>query len=190
MWIFLVASCLVNPPLSVSELHFKSFLPRQAHIQRNKITHCSILQILIISSFLPHRLKRICVSLRLSLKTLFCSSWTGRDTLTSLSFSKALLSVSECECVSLFEMHQFVFFLHGAVDIFITAECFKCVLVHLCVSLCRCFALIDSSTLEQTRDEMETDTQTHLESLVELGLSSTVSTILTQCSLEIYKVVH
>uniref|UniRef100_A0A3B4F3K3 Proteasome activator complex subunit 4B-like n=1 Tax=Pundamilia nyererei TaxID=303518 RepID=A0A3B4F3K3_9CICH len=52
----------------------------------------------------------------------------------------------------------------------------------------RCFALIDSSTLEQTRDEMETDTQTHLESLVELGLSSTVSTILTQCSLEIYKV--
>nr|XP_046233652.1 proteasome activator complex subunit 4B-like [Scatophagus argus] len=52
----------------------------------------------------------------------------------------------------------------------------------------RCFALIDSSTLEQTRDEMETDTQTHLESLVELGLSSTVSTILTQCSTEIYKV--
>uniref|UniRef100_UPI0037E980D1 proteasome activator complex subunit 4B-like n=1 Tax=Semicossyphus pulcher TaxID=241346 RepID=UPI0037E980D1 len=51
----------------------------------------------------------------------------------------------------------------------------------------RCFALIDSSTLEQTRDEMETDTQTHLESLVELGLSSTVSTILTQCSTEIYK---
>ncbi|KAA8581409.1 hypothetical protein FQN60_002990 [Etheostoma spectabile] len=37
----------------------------------------------------------------------------------------------------------------------------------------RCFALIDSSTLEQTRDEMETDTQTQLESLVELGLSST-----------------
>uniref|UniRef100_A0AAQ5ZZM2 Proteasome activator Blm10 mid region domain-containing protein n=1 Tax=Amphiprion ocellaris TaxID=80972 RepID=A0AAQ5ZZM2_AMPOC len=52
----------------------------------------------------------------------------------------------------------------------------------------RCFALIDSSTLEQTRDETETDTQTHLESLVELGLSSTVSTILTQCSKEIYKV--
>uniref|UniRef100_A0A8C7ZN05 Proteasome activator complex subunit 4 n=1 Tax=Oryzias sinensis TaxID=183150 RepID=A0A8C7ZN05_9TELE len=52
----------------------------------------------------------------------------------------------------------------------------------------RCFALIDSSTLEQTRDETETDTQTHLESLVELGLSSTVSTILTQCSPEIYKV--
>ncbi|XP_074520213.1 proteasome activator complex subunit 4B [Halichoeres trimaculatus] len=51
----------------------------------------------------------------------------------------------------------------------------------------RCFALIDSSTLEQTRDEMETDTQTHLESLVELGLSSTVSTILTQCSKQIYK---
>ncbi|KAM7370631.1 hypothetical protein PAMP_010160 [Pampus punctatissimus] len=39
----------------------------------------------------------------------------------------------------------------------------------------RCFALIDSSTLEQTRDETETDTQTHLESLVELGLSSTVA---------------
>uniref|UniRef100_A0A4W6FG58 Uncharacterized protein n=1 Tax=Lates calcarifer TaxID=8187 RepID=A0A4W6FG58_LATCA len=49
----------------------------------------------------------------------------------------------------------------------------------------RCFALIDSSTLEQTRDETETDTQTHLESLVELGLSSTVSTILTQCSTEV-----
>lgn len=52
----------------------------------------------------------------------------------------------------------------------------------------RCFTLIDSSTLEQTRDETETDTQTHLESLVELGLSSTVSTILTQCSSDIYKV--
>ncbi|XP_068439481.1 proteasome activator complex subunit 4B-like [Clinocottus analis] len=52
----------------------------------------------------------------------------------------------------------------------------------------RCFALIDSSTLEQTRDEMETDTQTQLESLVELGLSSTVNTILTQCSTEIYKI--
>ncbi|XP_028331301.1 proteasome activator complex subunit 4B [Gouania willdenowi] len=52
----------------------------------------------------------------------------------------------------------------------------------------RCFALIDSSTLEQTRDDTETDTQTHLESLVELGLSSTVCTILTQCSMEIYKV--
>ncbi|KAM4624596.1 proteasome activator complex subunit 4B [Polymixia lowei] len=52
----------------------------------------------------------------------------------------------------------------------------------------RCFALIDSSTLEQTRGETETDTQTQLESLVELGLSSTVSTILTQSSTEIYKV--
>uniref|UniRef100_A0A3P8VNZ5 Proteasome activator Blm10 mid region domain-containing protein n=1 Tax=Cynoglossus semilaevis TaxID=244447 RepID=A0A3P8VNZ5_CYNSE len=52
----------------------------------------------------------------------------------------------------------------------------------------RCFALIDSSTLEQTRDETETDTQTHLESLVELGLSATVSTILTQSSKDIYKV--
>ncbi|KAK5608897.1 Proteasome activator complex subunit 4B [Crenichthys baileyi] len=52
----------------------------------------------------------------------------------------------------------------------------------------RCFALIDSSTLEQTRDETETDTQTHLESLVELGLFSTISTILTQSSTEIYKV--
>lgn len=56
--------------------------------------------------------------------------------------------------------------------------------------MCRCFVLIDNSTLEQTRDETETDTQTHLESLVELGLSSTVSTILTQCSMEIYKVVQ
>lgn len=60
--------------------------------------------------------------------------------------------------------------------------------VYLCLR--RCFVLIDSSTLEQTRDETETDTQTHLESLVELGMSSTVSTILTQCSMEIYKVVQ
>uniref|UniRef100_A0A8D3ED43 Proteasome activator complex subunit 4 n=1 Tax=Scophthalmus maximus TaxID=52904 RepID=A0A8D3ED43_SCOMX len=52
----------------------------------------------------------------------------------------------------------------------------------------RCFALIDSSTLEQTRDETETDTQTHLESLVELGLASTVSTVLTQCSVALQKV--
>uniref|UniRef100_A0A671S5T3 Proteasome activator complex subunit 4B-like n=1 Tax=Sinocyclocheilus anshuiensis TaxID=1608454 RepID=A0A671S5T3_9TELE len=33
----------------------------------------------------------------------------------------------------------------------------------------RCFALIDSSTLEQTREETETEKMTHLESLVELG---------------------
>lgn len=60
----------------------------------------------------------------------------------------------------------------------------------MCVtaSLRRCFALIDSSTLEQTRDETETDAQTHMESLVELGLSSTVSTVLTQCSTDIYQV--
>uniref|UniRef100_A0A8C9TIB6 Proteasome activator subunit 4 n=1 Tax=Scleropages formosus TaxID=113540 RepID=A0A8C9TIB6_SCLFO len=52
----------------------------------------------------------------------------------------------------------------------------------------RCFALIDSSTLEQTREETETEKMTHLESLVELGLSSTFSTILTQCSMDIFKV--
>uniref|UniRef100_A0A3Q3IVD1 Proteasome activator Blm10 mid region domain-containing protein n=1 Tax=Monopterus albus TaxID=43700 RepID=A0A3Q3IVD1_MONAL len=52
----------------------------------------------------------------------------------------------------------------------------------------RCFALIDSSTLEQTREETETEKMTQLESLVELGLSSTFSTILTQCSLDIFKV--
>nr|XP_055026346.1 proteasome activator complex subunit 4A [Misgurnus anguillicaudatus] len=52
----------------------------------------------------------------------------------------------------------------------------------------RCFALIDSSTLEQTREEMETEKMTQLESLVELGLSSTFNTILTQCSAEIFKV--
>ncbi|XP_053495926.1 proteasome activator complex subunit 4B isoform X1 [Ictalurus furcatus] len=52
----------------------------------------------------------------------------------------------------------------------------------------RCFALIESSTLEQTREETETEKMTHLESLVELGLSSTFSTILTQCSMEIFKV--
>uniref|UniRef100_A0A674B5T3 Proteasome activator subunit 4 n=1 Tax=Salmo trutta TaxID=8032 RepID=A0A674B5T3_SALTR len=52
----------------------------------------------------------------------------------------------------------------------------------------RCFALIDSSTLEQTREETETEKMTHLESLVELGLSSTFSTILTQCSIDIFKV--
>lgn len=79
---------------------------------------------------------------------------------------------------------------HNAADIFIPDKCFKRAFVCVTVCLCRCFALIDSSTLEQTRDETETDTQTHLESLVELGLSSTVSTILTQCSTEIYKVEH
>uniref|UniRef100_A0A8D2L1E2 Proteasome activator subunit 4 n=1 Tax=Varanus komodoensis TaxID=61221 RepID=A0A8D2L1E2_VARKO len=52
----------------------------------------------------------------------------------------------------------------------------------------RCFGLIESSTLEQTREETETEKMTHLESLVELGLSSTFSTILTQCSKEIFKV--
>lgn len=58
----------------------------------------------------------------------------------------------------------------------------------MCLSLSRCFALIDSSTLEQTREETETEKMTHLESLVELGLSSTFSTILTQCSIDIFKV--
>uniref|UniRef100_A0A672TTU1 Proteasome activator subunit 4 n=1 Tax=Strigops habroptila TaxID=2489341 RepID=A0A672TTU1_STRHB len=52
----------------------------------------------------------------------------------------------------------------------------------------RCFGLIESSTLEQTREETETEKMTHLESLVELGLSSTFSTILTQCSKDIFKV--
>ncbi|XP_046884684.1 proteasome activator complex subunit 4A isoform X1 [Hypomesus transpacificus] len=52
----------------------------------------------------------------------------------------------------------------------------------------RCFALIDSSTLEQTREETETEKMTHVETLVELGLSSTFSTILTQCSMDIFKV--
>lgn len=42
--------------------------------------------------------------------------------------------------------------------------------------------------MEQTREETETEKMTHLESLVELGLSSTFSTILTQCSKEIFKV--
>ncbi|XP_010009291.1 PREDICTED: proteasome activator complex subunit 4-like, partial [Nestor notabilis] len=51
----------------------------------------------------------------------------------------------------------------------------------------RCFGLIESSTLEQTREETETEKMTHLESLVELGLSSTFSTILTQCSKDIFK---
>lgn len=61
-----------------------------------------------------------------------------------------------------------------------------------CVCACvrRCFALIESSTLEQTREETETEKMTHLESLVELGLSSTFSTILTQCSVDIFKVSH
>lgn len=62
------------------------------------------------------------------------------------------------------------------------------VCVCVCLTASRCFALIDSSTLEQTRDETETDAQTHLDSLVELGLSSTVSTVLTQCSADIYQV--
>ncbi|XP_062911944.1 proteasome activator complex subunit 4-like isoform X1 [Mobula hypostoma] len=52
----------------------------------------------------------------------------------------------------------------------------------------RCFALIEISTLEQTREETETEKMTHVESLVELGLSSTFSTILTQCSKEIFQV--
>uniref|UniRef100_A0A673KHP7 Proteasome activator complex subunit 4A n=1 Tax=Sinocyclocheilus rhinocerous TaxID=307959 RepID=A0A673KHP7_9TELE len=52
----------------------------------------------------------------------------------------------------------------------------------------RCFALIDTSTPEQTQEEMETEKMTHLESLLELGLSSTFCTILTQCSMEIFQV--
>lgn len=61
--------------------------------------------------------------------------------------------------------------------------------MRLCLFyLCRCFGLIESSTLEQTREETETEKMTHLESLVELGLSSTFSTILTQCSKDIFEV--
>lgn len=62
------------------------------------------------------------------------------------------------------------------------------ILTQGCFVFHRCFALIDSSTLEQTREETETEKMTHVESLVELGLSSTFSTILTQCSLDIFKV--
>lgn len=71
--------------------------------------------------------------------------------------------------------------------------------VHVCFFLClrspsrvcvfRCFALIEMSTLEQTREEMETEKMTNLESLVELGLSSTFCTILIQCSMEIFQVI-
>lgn len=56
------------------------------------------------------------------------------------------------------------------------------------VCVFRCFALIDTSTLEQTREEAETEKMTHLESLLELGLSSTFYTIFTQCSMELFKV--
>lgn len=75
-------------------------------------------------------------------------------------------------------------------DIFITDKCFKCAFCALlCVLvLLRCFALIDSGMLEQMRDE--TDTQTQPESLVELGLASTVSTIVTQSSIEICNILH
>lgn len=108
---------------------------------------------LILMSFALFRWRESCVRLQLSLKTLFCSLWTGE--------------------------------LFSHVCKYKTLYC--CVLCHiLCV--CRCFALIDSSTLEQTREETETEKMTHLESLVELGLSSTFSTILTQCSMEIFKV--
>ncbi|XP_061414922.1 proteasome activator complex subunit 4 isoform X2 [Lethenteron reissneri] len=51
----------------------------------------------------------------------------------------------------------------------------------------KCFALVESSTLEQTREETETEKMTHVESMVELGLSSTFSTILMQASPQIYK---
>uniref|UniRef100_UPI00358F6C57 proteasome activator complex subunit 4 isoform X3 n=1 Tax=Myxine glutinosa TaxID=7769 RepID=UPI00358F6C57 len=51
----------------------------------------------------------------------------------------------------------------------------------------RCFALIESSTLQQTREETETEKMTQVESMVELGLSSTFSTLLTQTSLPIFK---
>lgn len=112
------------------------------------------------SLFLPFRMRKICVLLQLSLKTLFYSSWTGRR------------QISKSNCQQ--SWHFYCFYMNFY--------------VYLC--MCRCFVLIDSSTLEQTRGETETDTQTHLESLVELGLSSTVSTILTQCSMEIYKVVQ
>uniref|UniRef100_A0A8C5MEZ8 Proteasome activator subunit 4 n=1 Tax=Leptobrachium leishanense TaxID=445787 RepID=A0A8C5MEZ8_9ANUR len=52
----------------------------------------------------------------------------------------------------------------------------------------RCFALIESSSLEQTREETETEKMTTLETLVELGLTTTFSTIFTQSSSEIFKV--
>lgn len=58
--------------------------------------------------------------------------------------------------------------------------------MHFC--LFRCFALIDTSTLEQTREETETEKLTQFENLMEVGLTSTFTTILTQCSLDIFKV--
>uniref|UniRef100_A0A671QPD6 Proteasome activator complex subunit 4A n=1 Tax=Sinocyclocheilus anshuiensis TaxID=1608454 RepID=A0A671QPD6_9TELE len=94
-------------------------------------------------------------------------------------------------------IYKFVFFTDN-IPIF-SDFCYSCVEKVLCSAsaefedfvlqfIDRCFALIDTSTLEQTREEMETEKMTHLESLVELGLSSTFSTILTQCSMEIFQV--
>lgn len=116
--------------------------------------------VLCVMSF---RWRERCARPQLSLRTLCFSSWTGAWT-CDLTASAAV--------IKWFNSH------HRKESLWF----------FLSFSHLRCFALIDSSTLEQTREETETEKMTHLESLVELGLSSTFSTILTQCSLDIFKV--
>lgn len=52
----------------------------------------------------------------------------------------------------------------------------------------RCFSLVDSSALEQTRMDKgrTTEKMTREESLLEVGLSSTIASLLMQCSGEIF----
>ena len=69
-------------PLSVflkcQTIHLKKFLPFCW-----KYTKAQWYYTNTSSTFLPHRLKKICALPQLGLKTSFCSSWTGRDKLAS-----------------------------------------------------------------------------------------------------------
>lgn len=54
----------------------------------------------------------------------------------------------------------------------------------------RCFALIENSTLEQiTQLDRETEKMNRDENMLEMGLSSTFSAILTQAHPKIYQVI-
>ena len=54
----------------------------------------------------------------------------------------------------------------------------------------RCFSVIDSSTLQQTREEVSTSDHRHNmeESMRDIGMGATFNSILRQCSAEVFDV--
>ena len=60
-----------------------------------------------------------------------------------------------------------------------------------CTLSLRCFTLIDNSSMEQIRSQDSNPNRANQqEMLFDVGLTSTISCIITQCSPQLYKVRH